>query len=321
MEDVPDATRSAPMSTTLPADAGAPPAPPATDPPAPQAGVPQIRAELDRIDDAMHDLLMARAATVGRLAQLGAKGRVALRAGREASILRRLLGRHRGALPPVVVARVWREIVSAGAALQGRMLVAVCEAPADAGAGFTAAAREHFGALVPLHVHRTPAQAIREVSAGLAVAAVLPLPQEDEPPAAAWWTALLHKDEPRISVVGRLPFWSARPDGAPRAQALLVSAARPDPSGEDRSLIGLELAADISRARLGSLLATAGLPVAHVILRRERESPVAQALIDVDGFVADDDPRLRAIGPVLRPPVVVGAYAVPIPAFAQGAGR
>ena len=278
----------------------------------------ELRAELDRIDDAMHDLLMGRAEVVGRLAQSRVKGAIAFRPGREAVILRRLLARHRGELPPSVVARVWREIVSAGAALQGRVTIAVCEAPD--GSQFSAAAREHFGALAPLRVYRTPAQAIQEVSTGRAAAAVLPLPREDEPPAAAWWTALLHKDEPRISVVGKLPFWAPRPEGAPGAQALLASAVTPDPSGDDRSLLGMELPADVSRARLGTVLAAAGFAAGQLILRRDRGA--AQALVDVSGFVADGDARLAAAAALGRAPVVLGAYAVPFqPAVAGGAGK
>ena len=77
--------------------------------------------------------------------------------------------------------------------------MAVCEA--NAGAGFTQAAREHFGALTPLHVHRSPAQAIAEVSAAALPRSRVALPSETETPRNAWWTALLHKDEPRIHVV------------------------------------------------------------------------------------------------------------------------
>ena len=99
----------------------------------------------------------------------------------------------------------------------------------SAGSGYAQCAREHFGALTPLRVHRSPAQAIAEVSAGTATAAVLPLPAEEEAP--PWWTALLHRDEPRIHVVARLPFWAPRAEGAPRVQALVVAAVPPDPSG------------------------------------------------------------------------------------------
>jgi chorismate mutase len=269
-----------------------------------------LRRELDRIDDALHDLLMERASVVEQVAVLGAKGGVALRPGREADIIRRLLDRHTGKLPRRTLARIWRELVAGTTAMQGNYTIAVCQT--DAAAGFIACAREHFGALTPMHAHRTPAQAIGEVSGGQAIAAVLPMPTEEDTPGAAWWTALLHRDEPRIHVVARLPFWQPRGEGAPRVQALVVSAAAPDASRDDRSLIGLELADTVSRARLSAMMTTAGFAAADTILRRATGSPVAHALVDVAGFVTEDDPRLAALSDLLRPPVVLGAYAVPV---------
>ncbi|GAC1342655.1 MAG: chorismate mutase [Acetobacteraceae bacterium] len=269
-----------------------------------------LRAELDRLDDALHDTLMRRAEVVAQVGALGAKGRVPLRPGREAEIVRRLLARHRGGLSPATVVRIWRELLAGTTAQQRPMLITVCEA--EGGPSLLATAREHFGVLTPVSARRTPAQAISDVSSGAATAAVLPLPAEGETPAAAWWTALLPQDDPRIYVVARLPFWAPRPAGSPPAQALVVSAAAPDPSGADRSLIGLELPLETSRARLASALAAAGLSSGPLILRRDPGAPVAHALADVDGFVADGDPRLAALQSVLRPPVVLGAYAIPV---------
>ena len=281
--------------------------PPPTDPPAPGTALLALRAELDRVDDAIHDLLMERGRIVERVGMLGAKGRVPLRPGREADIIRRLVARHTGALPARVLARIWRELLAATTAMQGSYVIAVCETDPDG--GFVTCAREHFGALTRLHTHRTAAQAIGDVSAGRAIAAVLPIPAEDEPQAAAWWTALLHHDEPRIHVVARLPFWASRPDGASRTQALVVSAAAPDASQHDRSLVGLELSSETSRARLVSLLQAAGLPVLQILLRRGQ---VVHALVELDGLLQESDIRLTALPGLLRPPVVLGGYAVPI---------
>lgn len=267
-----------------------------------------LRAEINRLDDAIHDLLMARADVVAQVSAQGGKGRVALRPGREAAILRRLLLRHRGPLPRRAVVRVWRELLAATTSMQGPYAITACEA--EPGTGFAQCAREHFGALTPLRVHRSPAQAIAEVSAGTATAAVLPLPAEEE--AQPWWTSLLHRSDPRIHVVGRLPFWGPRTEGAPRIQALVVAAVPPDPSGEDRSLIALELPPGHSRARLAAALAAAGLGLGGTLLRRDPRVPMAQALVDVDGFVTDGDPRLAALTDALRPPLVLGAYAVPV---------
>jgi len=285
----------------------------AKDPPARHSAEPHwprdleaLRAELDRIDDGVHDLLMRRAEVVRQVA--GAKNGVALRPGREAAILRRLLARHAGALPPQAVVRIWRELLAGTTAMQGPFVIAVCES--DRGAGFTQAAREQFGALTPLRVHGSAAQAIADVSAGRATAAVLALPSETEMLRDAWWMALLQKDEPRIHVVARLPFWTRRPEGASTAQALVVAAIAPDPSGADRSLLGLELDLTLSRARLATALGSAEFSPGQIILRRDPGVPAAHALVEVENYIADDDPRLARLGSVLRPPVVLGAYAM-----------
>ncbi len=267
-----------------------------------------LRAEIDRLDDAIHDLLMARAEVVAQVSSQGGKGRVALRPGREAGILRRLLRRHHGPLPRRAVVRVWRELLAATTSMQGPYAITACEA--EPGSGYAQCAREHFGALTPLRVHRSPAQAIAEVAAGTATAAVLPLPTEEE--AQPWWTSLLHRADPRLHVVARLPLWGPRSEGAPRVQALVVAAVPPDPSGDDRSLIALELAPEQSRARLGAALGAAGFSLGQTLLRRDPRVPAALALVDVDGFVAGDDPRLATLSDALRPPVVLGAYAVPV---------
>jgi chorismate mutase/prephenate dehydratase len=284
------------------------PTEPAATPPA-EPDLAALRAEIDRLDDTLHATLMRRAEVVAAVAGLRAKRATPLRPGREAAIIRRLLARHHGALPRPAIVRLWRELLAATTAMQGRFALAVCETdPAEA---TVALAREHFGALTPLGRHCTAADAIRAVRQGAAAVAVLPMPAEDESD-AAWWPALLRGEGPRLHIVGRLPFWAPRPEGAPRAQALVVSAADPDPSGEDRSLLGLELAAGTSRTRLGATLAAAGFAPRAIFLRRPDAAPVTQALVEVEGFVAEDDKRLPAIGPLPRPPVVLGAYAVPI---------
>lgn len=275
---------------------------------APVSDLASLRAELDALDDQMHALLIRRAETVAAVAALGVKGAVPLRPGREAAIIRRLLARNAGqVLPDLAIVRVWRELLAAMTQQQRPMRITVAEAAEMP--GMAALAREHFGAATPLNIRRSAAQALSEVSAGTAGAALLPMPADGETDAAAWWTALLHKDDPRMHVVARLPFWAPRAEGTPTAQGLVVCAAAPDPSGHDRALLGLELPAEVSRARLMTLMTGAGFVPGPTILRRR--DPVMQALVEVDGFVADNDPRLATL-PTLRPPVVVGAYAVPL---------
>jgi chorismate mutase len=286
------------MSITLPAESASTEA----------NGLGDLRAELNRLDDALHDLLMRRAQVVARVAAL--KGSISIRPGREAEIVRRLLARHHGPLDPRAVVRIWRELLAGSNAMQTAFAVTVCDT--DPACAYTQLAREHFGALTPVRVFGSPAQAIAEISAGSATVAVLPMPTDEEPPRAAWWTSLLYREDPRIHIVARLPFWGPRPEGAPRVEALAVAAIAPDESGQDRSLIGMEFPAELSRDRLLHALAAAGFDPGTVILRRESGDARACALADVAGLVGENDLRLAALGFVLRPPVVLGAYATPL---------
>jgi len=267
---------------------------------APAGELAALRAELDSIDDAMHDLLMRRARVVEAVAQTGKRS--ALRPGREASIIRRLLARHHGSLPPQALYRIWRELLAATTAMQGGFVLAVCDP--DPGAAYTQLAREQYGALTPLRAHHSASQAIGDLAAGAASIAILPLPSETE----GWWTSLLHPD---IHVVGRLPFWIPRPEGSPAVQALVVGPFPPDASEQNRSLLGLEVGEDVSRAWLTGALAAAGFAPGMVLLRRDPGARVVHGLVEVDGHVGADDARLKAVV-AMRPPVVLGGYAVPI---------
>lgn len=262
-----------------------------------------LRAELDALDDALHDTLMRRAEVVGRLAEMRIKDGTPLRPGREAAILHRLLARHRGGLPKQGVVRIWRELFAATTAMQRPLTIAVS-------CGETATvAREQFGALVAVRLHATPSAALHSVATGLVAAAVLPVPAEGRAD-AGWWPILADRLEraDSLQVIARLPFWAPRPEGASQEQALVVAAIGPDPSGQDRTLLVVDTARDgLATERI---LAGAGLDGSVVLARHPHDG---RALVDVSGFVTADDQRLAAVEPR---PVVIGAYAVPIGASA-----
>ncbi|WP_187830033.1 chorismate mutase [Siccirubricoccus phaeus] len=269
--------------------------------PGPETMLAELRAEIDALDSALHDLIMRRAEVVARLAASGIKaGRQAspLRPGREAMILRRLLSRHHGPLPRLALVRLWREILAGSSAMQGGFAVAV---PA-AGVELSRLAREHFGTPTPLRSVETATRALAAVTEGEAQVAVLPLPEEGEAPEATWWTRL---EVPRLQVVARLPFYAPKAEGLP--EALAVTQGRADPSGADRTLLRLELAEDRGRGALAAALAAAGLPPRLMLLHRI--GGVVLALAEVEGMLAADDPRLLALS--FARAQILGAYAAP----------
>jgi chorismate mutase / prephenate dehydratase len=270
------------------------------------ANLESLRAELDRLDDALLDRLVERADVVARIAASARKGPVALRPGREAAIIRRLVGRLSGPLAPQAVVRLWRELLAATTAMQGAHAIAVVDTDPDR--SFVQLAREHFGALTPISVHGRPAEALEDIRAGTATVAVLPVPSETD----AWWPPLLQAPESRLYVVAQLPFWAPRPEGSPRVEGWVVSAVPPDASGDDRSLLGLELPADITRQGLTSALAAIGLVARRITLRHGLGASTAQALVEIDGLLSEREPRLEGFGLGRGRPILLGAYAVPI---------
>jgi chorismate mutase / prephenate dehydratase len=266
----------------------------------PDGNLAALRSKLDRIDNALQDLLIERATVVEQVAHTGKPA--AFRPGREASIIRRLIARHHGSLPRASLFRIWRELLAGTTAMQGGFSMTVCDA--DPGAILTQLAREHFGALTPLRQHASADQALDDLATGIASVAVLPFPSETN----TWWVALLRR-QPRLHVIGRLPFWRDRPPGAPALQAVVVAIAPPDPSADDRSFLGFICDGETSRAHLAEELAAAGLACDMLLLWRG--STATEALAEVDGFLADDDPRLGELGNHVRRPVIVGSYAVP----------
>ncbi len=268
--------------------------------PAPTDALAALRGEIDTLDDALHDLLMRRADVVARLAGSRAKGNtIPLRPGREALILRRLLGRNQGPLAQAALVRLWREIFAQSTAAQGNFSVAAhVRAPEE-----LRLAQEHFGALTPVRSHPTPARALAAVTNGEASVAVLPLPREADTPELVWWPRL---DAPKLQVVARLPFWAGQADPGP--EALVVAPVPPDATGQDRSLLMLELARDAGRAALSQALTAAGLAPRSLLFQRDAD--LTHALAEVDGALVAKDPRLAGL-PVLRA-LPLGFYAVPI---------
>jgi chorismate mutase len=272
----------------------------------------ELRAQIDAIDDELHDLLMRRAAVIESVARDGGKTGPKIRPGREAAMLRRLLARHTGSMPPQTILRLWRELFAGALIIEGGQTIAVCDG--GDGTDRMALAREHFGPLTPMRRHHNPTQALADLERDAAQVAVLPPPGEDEDVTGGWWTVLTGGSlgARRLSVIGKLPFWTRRPEGTPGGTAYVVAAMRPDASGADRGLIALELSADTSRTRMTNLLTAAGFAPGNIWMKRAPGDTRLRALVEVDGLVPDDDPRLAAIAGLDAPAAVIGGFALPL---------
>ena len=168
-------------------------------PPAPPS-LAELRKEIDRIDEGMHQLLMQRGDIIDRLIRVKQTQEVgsAFRPAREADMMRRLVERHRGILPIDTVESIWRVIISTFTYVQAPFSV-----HADISIGESAirdSARFHFGFTVPYVAHFSAPAAVDAVARSKGDLALVSATSGPTP----WWITLEAAKAPKI--IARLPF-------------------------------------------------------------------------------------------------------------------
>ena len=249
-----------------------------------------LRREIDSIDDAIHDLLMQRAEIVGEVVKAkmrdGGADAPLFRPGREAAILRRLIGRNRRPLPAELIGRLWREIIVEFTRLQGPLTVAVAPgAAADA-------ACDHFGPRV-LRPVASIAAVLAAVAKGRAQLGVLPLPGA-RGAAGAWWQRV----PADVHILARLPF--LRGPGRRGLVETVVVGRQPFEAAGDDVLYKRAVAAKGVRGRVPAALGRT--------LASARRSGRVVSLIETSASVDD----VRACLGESATVEVLGGYARPI---------
>jgi chorismate mutase len=277
-----------------------------------QSDLEELRRRLDAIDDRLQDLLIERLEIVSRVAAEKRDGGLPVHVpAREAQIIRRLVARQGAAFPVGPLVRIWRELLGATTRAQGPFAVGAY-VPQDA-PGVWDLARDQYGSHAPMTVFQTSLQVIRAVTDRRVAVGVLPMPQDgDRDP---WWVALLSPDAEVPRVIGRLPFGPRGNARVTSGDALAIGYGVQPESGNDRTLLATENAGDISHSRFVTALSALGLTCTLIASCDDGGS--ANTLIEVEGFVKLDDPRLEQLRDRLGADVLrllaIGSYAVPLP--------
>ena len=145
-----------------------------------------LRREIDRIDEAMHRLLMERGDIIDTLiaTKKTAESGSAFRPAREADMMKRLVERHRGLLPLDTVESIWRVIIATFTYVQAPFAL-----HADISAGEAAmrdSARFHFGFTVPFISHIGANGVVAAIAASRGDIGLVPAMTATSP----WWAAL-----------------------------------------------------------------------------------------------------------------------------------
>jgi chorismate mutase len=161
-----------------------------------------LRAEIDRIDEGMHRLLLQRGDIIDRLIAVKKTEETgsAFRPAREADMMRRLVARHHGILPLDTAEGIWRVIISTFTYVQAPFSVHADLSTGDA--LMRDSARFHFGFTVPFVPHMGAASVVAAVSTSKGDLGLVPALSVAS--GGAWWSALEFDAAPKI--IARLPF-------------------------------------------------------------------------------------------------------------------
>jgi chorismate mutase len=266
-----------------------------------------LRREIDRIDEAMHRLLMERGEIIDTLiaTKKTAESGSAFRPAREADMMKRLVERHRGILPLDTAESIWRVIIATFTYVQAPFSV-----HADLSAGEAAmrdSARFHFGFTVPFVTHMGAAGVVAAIASSRGDLGLVPAAGAS----GAWWTALEGDEAPKI--IARLPFVE-RADHPAGLQVFAI--ARPNPD----ALVTEVETWSIRVAGWGPVVARALYPSTEVIAVPDRAFDGAALLVSapkggIDGLVA----VMVKAGASVRSKALVGSHATRYTVTADGA--
>jgi len=279
------------------------------------ASLSDLRREVDSVDDAVHDLLMRRAALSDQIAQhpdrLSEEGTVVSRPARKAELLRRLVARHSGSFPMRSLVRVWCEILATTSVQKGAMHVYA----GDGAALYRDVARTYFGSLMPMTSHASATAVLHACSDTPSAMGVVPLVDSGEE-GANWWTHLAPAGHPGPRIAAILPFISRDGGEEPFPQAFAIGSVEQEATGNDTTLLLLESDGDLSRTRLQSFLQQAGFDAHLLAAAGGGGQGASQLLLANRGFVGAEDPRLAAFvakaGDANVRLAPVGGYANPL---------
>jgi chorismate mutase len=264
-----------------------------------QISLADLRHDIDRIDAAMHELLIERSEIIDTLIAVKKTQETgsAFRPGREADMMRRLVQRHHGNLPLDTVESIWRVIISTFTYVQAPFAV-----HADLSAGdalMRDSARFHFGFTAPFVPHAGSASVVAAVLASKGDLGLVPAFAIAG--GGPWWTALEFDAAPKI--IARLPFVERanHPAGMP---VFVISRVAADAMVTETEVWSVR----VSGWNAASVNAVAAL--ADVIAVPDRAFDGAALLVSVDrGGIDGVSNALKDIGASIRSAALVGSHA------------
>jgi chorismate mutase len=272
-----------------------------------------LRQDIDRIDAAMHALLMERGEIIDHLITVKKSQETgsAFRPAREADMMRRLVERHHGNLPLDTAESIWRVIISTFTYVQAPFSVHADLSTGDA--AMRDSARFHFGFTVPFVPHLGAASVVEAVTESKGDLGLVPAFATAG--SGPWWAALEFSAAPKI--IARLPFVE-RPDHPAVLPVFVVSRVAADAMVTETEVWSMR----VSGWRAASVEPVA--KIAEVIAVPDRAFDGAALLVSVPrGGIDAVSTTLIGLGASIRSAALVGSHATryTVPRHRRSASR
>lgn len=265
-----------------------------------------LQKRIEEIDTEMYNLLMQRTELVKQQSDGDA---VENSLGKEAASIKKLLRTHHGDFPEYVIAKIWREILTASAFLNDKLKISLYGQEHDN--SLANIVQDHFGSYVDYETFGSFGQVMNALTSHETQLAVIPS-DNHEINQKPWWSAFsAAPNGERLQVIAKLPF-IRRKEAKDVNEVYVVSLSVADKSGSDISLLAVEVAADVSSSTVVDILEAAGFSDAKVLTIVPLENDEKSCLVEANGYVKADDSRLKNLDEAIKNISIVGAYAQPI---------
>lgn len=267
-----------------------------------------IRDQIDAIDSELLRLLNKRATLALAVGEIKSRDGLPIYAPeREMTLLRSLVERSDGPLPPLAIKAIYREIMSASLALEKDVVIACFGAE---GGPTHLAARSKFGSSVDYAFFTDVGDSFTATSKGEGDCVVVPIEEADHGAVKQTLDALTRTE---LTICGEIRVKSESSDDDENASRYLVLARTATPiTGNDRTTLLLRV-----EDRPGALVDALGpfrdaeLNLAHFASRpAARGSNDVYFFIEVDGHSRDEgfDEVLRQLSRQCRAVKILGSY-------------
>ena len=275
-----------------------------------------LRTQIDKVDNQLHDLLMERAEIVLEIGKYKAKSTQPIfHPARQMKILRRLIARHQGSFPKEVLLRLWTEMMGAFIRMQGDFKVAVYMP--ERGSGYIEIARDSFGAYTPIVDCGIVGEVIDSVKSNQSSVGIIPVSRNENE--ASWWLGLLSsRKDTDLRVIARLPVGGAGEGRGEGKEAYALAKMPYEETGKDNSLLALETKGSVSISALKAIFDEADIKVKNIVDKYDMPDESHAFLLEVSGYMGNEDARLEKIRKKKDSKIslltVIGGYAVPFSA-------